>query len=307
MNKWLWLLLTILCLVGGGFLIITMLSDQGSNAATQPTQVNRIVSLAPNLTEILFELGLGEKVVAVSNDSDYPAKAAKKNKLGTFWQPNTEAIIAAKPDLVVTLWFEQQKSVAEAMKRLGYRVLTLKIESIEELLAAIEGIGASTDTQNRAEQLVEDITARLNNLRLKVTPTKKVKVLWVVQAEPLRVAGRDTFLNELIELAGGENAIGPTIQQYPSVGGEQLLSCGAETIIQSAMGTTDIHAQQQSAERFWSRWEALPAVKNGRIHVINPNTTLRLGPRLCEGLELITYCLHPKIYKREQETLQSIR
>jgi iron complex transport system substrate-binding protein len=303
MNKWLWLLLTVLCLVGGGFFTIIKFSDRGPNAATQPTQINRVVSLAPNLTEILFELGLGEKVVAVSNDSDYPAKAAKKNKVGTFWQPNTEAIIAAKPDLVVTLWFEQQKSVAEALKRLGYRVLMLKIESIEELLTAIKDIGAATDAQNRAEQLVEDITARLNDLRLKVAQTKKVKVLWVVQAEPLRVAGRDSFLNELIELAGGENAIGPTIQQYPPVGGEELLSCGAQIIIQSAMGTTDIHVQQQSAERFWSKWEALPAVKNERIHVINPNTTLRLGPRLCEGLELITHCLHHKIYKREQETL----
>jgi iron complex transport system substrate-binding protein len=227
--------------------------------------------------------------------------------VGTFWQPNTETIIAAKPDLVVTLWFEQQKSVAEALKRLGYRVLTLKIESIEELLTAIKDIGAATDTQNRADQLVEDIARRLNVLQSKVAPTNKVKVLWVVQAEPLRVAGRGTFLNELIELAGGENAIGPTIQQYPPVGGEELLSCGAEIIIQSAMGTTDTRAQQQAAERFWSRWGTLPAVKNKRIHVVQRDTTLRLGPRLCEGLELITRCLHPEIHKREQETALRIR
>jgi iron complex transport system substrate-binding protein len=307
MNKWLWLFLTILCLAGGGFLIIAMLSDQTSNTITQPTRANRIVSLAPNLTEILFELGLCEKVVAVSNDSDYPAEAAKKNKVGTFWQPNTEAIIAAKPDLVVTLWFEQQKSVAEALRRLGYSVLILKIESIEELLAAIKDIGTATGTQDRADQLIEDITNRLNDLQSKVASTEKVKVLWSIQAEPLRVAGRNTFLNELIELAGGENAIGSTIQQYPPLGGEQLLSCEAQIIIQSAMSTADIQAQQQSAKKFWSRWPMLPAVKNERIYVVNPNTTLRLGPRLCEGLELIVHCLHPDIYQREEKTVRSIR
>jgi len=269
-----------------------MFPDQGTSTAAPATAVNRIVSLAPNLTEILFALGLGEKVVAVSSDSDYPPDAANKSKVGTFWQPNTEAIIASKPDLVITEWFEQQKSVAESLKRLGYNVLTLKIETIEELLAAIKDIGAATTTQSCADKLVQDITNRLDNLRAKLAGTKKVKALWVIQTEPLRVAGRNTFLNELIELARAENAIGPTIQQYPSIGTEELLACGVETIIQSAMGADNITDQRQAAEKFWSKWPTLPAVKNKRIYVIDPDTTLRLGPRLCQGLELIARCLH---------------
>jgi iron complex transport system substrate-binding protein len=307
MKKWWWLSLTILCLAGAGLLVLNMLVGQGRNAAVPATSANRIVSLAPNLTEIVFALGLDERVVAVSNDSDYPPEAANKNKVGKFWQPNTEAIIAARPDLVITEWFEQQKSVAETLNRLGYRVLTLKIESIEELLAAIKEIGAATSTQNRAEQMVEDITGRLNNLRLKLAPTNKVKVLWVVQVEPLRVAGRNTFLNELIQLAGGENAIGPTIQQYPPISTEELLACGAQIIIQSAMGSDNIAEQQQAAEKFWSRWPKLPAVKNNRIHVIDPDTTLRLGPRLCRGLELVARCLHPDIYERQAQTAEGTR
>ncbi len=96
----------------------------------------RIVSLAPNLTEILFALGLDEKIVAVSNGSNYPPEAANKKKIGSFFRPNAEAIIASKPNLVIMLQNEQQKSVRDTLSRFGYQVLTLKIEKIEELLSA---------------------------------------------------------------------------------------------------------------------------------------------------------------------------
>ncbi len=305
MSKW-WLLLIILCF-SGAVLLISILPQQGSKVAAPTTEISRIVSLAPNLTEILFALGLGEKVVAVSSDSDYPPEAANKNKVGTFWQPNTEAIIAVKPDLVITEQFAQQKSVAEALQRLGYRVLTLKVESIEELLSAIKDIGAATRTQSRADQLADDIVMRLDNLGSKIASGNKVKVLWVVQTEPLRVAGRNTFLNEFIELAGGQNAIGPTIQQYPPLGTEELLACEAQAIIQSAMAADNIPGQQQAAERFWGRWPTLPAVKHNRIYVIDPDTTLRLGPRLCQGLELIARCLHPGVFTPERNTAQLVK
>ena len=100
-----------------------------SRTSTTTSRPERIVSLAPNITEILFELGLGEKIVAVSSDSDYPNEAAEKKKVGTFWQPNTEAVIAAKPDLVITLRTRtnQQKAVADSLRRLGYQVLLLQL------------------------------------------------------------------------------------------------------------------------------------------------------------------------------------
>lgn len=256
----------------------------------------RIVSLAPNLTEILFALGLDEKIVAVSSNSDYPPQAANKNKVGTFWQPNTEAIIASRPDLVITLWFEQQRAVADSLNRLGYQVLTLKIEKIEELLTAIQRIGAVTGCKQRADELVKNITNQLSRLQSRFSSTNKVKVLWVIEAENLCVAGRNTFINELIEMVGGENAIGPTIQQYPQIGTEELLACGTEVIIQSAMGN-NIERQRQIAQAFWGKYPNLPAVKNDRIYVVEPDTILRLSPRLCQGIELIARCLYPDIFR----------
>ena len=278
------------------------------NFTNNPKKPERIVSLAPNLTEILFALGLDEKIVAVSNGSDYPPEAANKERIGTFWQPNTESIIASKPDLVVTLGFEQHRAVADSLNRLGYQVLTLKIENIEQLLRAINKIGNVTGKHLEAEGLIMEIKNRiLSDERRTTSDEQRIKVLWVVQVEPLRVAGRNTFINELIELAGGKNAIGPTIQQYPPLGTEELLVSGAEVILQSAMGTSNIAEQQQAAEMFWSRWANLPAVKNNRIHIIEPDTVLRLGPRLPQGIELIARYLHPDNPAQKRDVTQQIR
>lgn len=297
-KRWIIPIIALVCLAGIPALYRHSGADGPGRPFSKPVAVvcpEHIVSLAPNLTEILFALGLGGKVVAVSSNCDYPAGAVEKAKVGTFWQPNTEAIIAAKPDLVVTLWFEQQRAVADTLGRIGLNVLTFRIEKIPELYAAIEKIGLAAGCEQRAKLLNGNIAGRLNALRSRFASADKTKVLWVVQSEPLRLAGRKTFINQLIELAGGENAIGPTIQQYPPVGTEELLTCGAEVIIQSAMGTADTEQQQRAAERFWSRFASLPAVKSKRIYVVAADCALRLGPRLPEGTETIARYLHPDL------------
>ncbi len=279
-------------LAGLAGLVVLLTPGKISPLRTEYAEPARIVSLAPDITEILFALGLGDKIAAVSSDSDEPAEAAGKNKVGNFWQPDTESVIATRPDLVVTLSFEQQKSVAATLKRLGYRTLTVKTDKIEELWTAISQIGSAAGCGDRAEELIENIRSRLSNLQLKFSTTNKVRVLWVIQAEPLRLAGRSTFINELLELAGGENAIGETIQQYPAISTEELLVSRADVIIQSAMDSNDIEKQQRAAETFWSKYPLLPAVKNNRIYVIDSDIVLRLGPRLPEAVELIAGLLH---------------
>lgn len=298
--KKLWLLLIMffcalaaLAIIGGSFSTVNRNRRHPTSAVNKTILPTRIVSLAPDFTEIVFALGLGEKVIAVSSDSDYPASTADKIKTGTFWNPNIEAVLTARPDLVIALWFEQQRAVAESLSRMGYRVLILRLEKIQQLLSAIEQTGAATGTCARAGELTDNLRTKLNNIGSRYKSTERVRVLWVIQAEPLRVAGRDTFINEMIELAGGENAIGSTIHQYPPISTEELLGCGAEVIIQSAVSETDLSRQQKAAQAFWSRYAALPAVKNNRIYVVEPDIVLRLGPRLPEGIELIAGYLHP--------------
>jgi iron complex transport system substrate-binding protein len=264
-------------------------------------QSQKIVSLSPNLTEIVFALGLGDKVVGVSSDSDWPAEAKQKPKMGTFWQPNTEAIIAAKPDLVVCETFLQHKEAAETLKRSGINVLSLRVESIEEFYSAIIQIGSAAGRLGTAELLAAKTKDDLAQIRAKASSAKKVKVLWAVQTEPMRVVGVKTFINEIIDLAGGQNVIAPTGDQYPSVGTETILASGAEVIIQSAMGTEDITKQQEAAEKFWNRFANLPAVKDKKVYVIEADTVLRLGPRLPAGAMAVAKLLHPELFSQPKD------
>lgn len=305
-RQWILLIAAFVCLM-----LFTLVARHRNNCGIQTCPINlvrlpekpiRIVSLAPNITEILFALGLNEKIVAVSSDSDYPPQAAPKLKTGTFWQPNSEAIIASKPDLVITENIAQQKGAANTLSKLGYPVLTLQIEKISELFTAIKEIGKATGYEQKAATLVESISLRLSELQSKFGSINKVKILWVVQGEPLRVVGRDTFINDLIKIAGGENAIGPTIQPYPPVGTEEIMACGAEVIIHSAMDSGDLAQQQKDTDAFWAKFVNLPAVKNKRIHIIKADTVLRLGPRLSEGIETIAAYLHPELVTQKEKT-----
>jgi iron complex transport system substrate-binding protein len=125
----------------------------------------------------------------------------------------------------------------------------------------------------------------------------KVRVLWIMQREPLRVAGRDTFINEMIELAGGENAIGPTLHKYPPIGAEQVIMCRADVIIEPLMQQKELKEQQKNAAQYWSKFKNVPAVVNERVYVIHDDTISRLGPRLYEGTETIARCLRPELFE----------
>jgi len=207
-------------------------------------------------------------------------------------------VIAAKPDLVVTLGFDQQKNIAERLKRIGYSSLTVGIEKVNDLFEVIEKIGAATGKQYRAKELAGDIRKKLNNLSVLVGTNDRIRVLWVVQREPLRVAGRDTFVNEMIELAGGENAIGSTVHKYPPIGAEQVIASRAEVIIETEMESKNLEEQQDAALGYWnkSKFRNVPAVANKRVYVIRDDAVSRLGPRLYEGTETIAKCLKPELF-----------
>jgi iron complex transport system substrate-binding protein len=255
----------------------------------------RIVSTAPNLTEILFALGLDARIVGVTQDSDYPPAARQKRQIGSFWQPNVEAVIAVRPDLTVTLSFEQQRSLANRLTRMGYNCLTVGIWTVEDLFGAIARLGQATGTEHRADRLIDEMTMKIEALQRVLAGRDTVRVLWVMQRDPLRVAGRDTFINELIELAGGENAIGPTFHKYPAIGGEQVVASRADVIIEPTMagGAPDRHRAEAVA--YWSRFANVPAVADGRIHVIDGDLVSRLGPRLGEAVTMIATCLRPDV------------
>jgi len=295
MRKWWWLLLIIVCWAGAGFAVFATGVDDGGDV-TRAGAADRIVSMAPNLTEILFALGLSDKVVGVSSGSDYPPEAAQKKTIGNFWQPNIEAVIASRPNLVITLGFSQQRNLSERLNRIGYRTLMVDIDKVDELFAAIEKIGRAADAEMAANELASGMREKIDKLSALMAGREKVRVLYVVQREPLRVAGCDTFVNEMIELAGGENAIGRTVQKYPPIGAEQMIFCGADVIIEPAMVPDDLARQRSSAVEFYGCFANVPAVVNNRVYVIEADTVARLAPRLYEGIERIARCLRPELF-----------
>jgi iron complex transport system substrate-binding protein len=296
MKKW-WILPVFLAAWTGLGLVLSRAGHAGVTQKAGPLQKPmRIVSMTPNLTEVLFALGLDEQVAGVTQDSDYPTAAAEKPAVGTFWQPNIEAVVALKPDLVVTLGFEQQRSLAQRLTRIGCRCLMLDIWTVDDLCNAITAVADATGSQLQAERLLGDMNRRIAAIENKVSGRDKVKVLWVVQREPFRVAGSDTFINELIELAGGENAIGPTIDKYPAIGGEQIVASAPQVIIEPAMTGGDLNAQRAGAVSYWRRYPNVPAVAGDRIYVIDGDLVSRLGPRLCDAIEVIAKCLRPQVF-----------
>ncbi len=296
MGKW-WLLSAVLVLwLASGYALLGRPDVNNVRAGTvRPQEPRRIVSLAPNLTEILFALGLGGNVVGLTQDSDYPPAALDKPRVGTFWQPSIEAVIATRPDLVVTLALAQQKELARRLTRMGYNCLTVDIERTGGLFPAIAAIGAAAGAQRQAEELSGRIQTEIRRLQALTAGTPRVKVLWVVQREPLRVAGRDTFINEMIELAGGENAIGTTLHKYPPIGAEQVIAVAPEVIIEPVMGQGPIGRQRDQTLSYWSRYATVPAVANQRVYVVDGDVVSRLGPRLPAGIEVLAKCLRPEL------------
>jgi iron complex transport system substrate-binding protein len=254
----------------------------------------RIISMAPNLTEILFALGLDEEIIGVSADSDYPPQALGKRKVGTFWQPDIEAVLACRPTRVITESFQQQTSLAARLNSIGCQTLVVDVWTIDQLLASIAVIGQAVHRVNEADQLI----ARLQNKQMQMAArhqgvADKPKVLWVIQRQPLRVAGPKAFPNELIEIAGGVNAVADTLYQYPPISVESLLVAMPDVLIEPTEENIDPVAQLQAATVFYAKYASIPAVLNGRIYVIDADKVSRLGPRLDEGMELVEECLWP--------------
>ena len=277
---------------------------KGHNAKPQVVEVNsmsaalpkelRVVSMAPNLTEILFALGIDREIVAVTSDSDYPPQVQSLPRVGTFWQPDIEAILAVRPTLVIALGFEQQSVLAGRLRKMGYRALSLNIESFPELFSGVDAIGKVVGKQTEAQNLIRRIQNTQNNLKRRFAGRAEPKVLWVIQREPLRVAGQNTFVDEMIRICGGRNAVPKTIYQYPPISQESLLAAAPDIIIEPADTVKDYEQLSRTAEEFYGRYPSVPAVRDKRIYVLDGNLVSRLGPRIEKGMQEVARCLWPQ-------------
>jgi iron complex transport system substrate-binding protein len=280
------------------FMALVVVGCGGDETADEVggTAPRRIVSLAPALTEILFALGVGDRVVGVTTYCDYPAEVAEIERVGGFVNPSVEAVLALEPDLVLVSPAAGNRDAAFAMRRAGARLEVVSAETLQDSFDAIERVGELCGIPDRGRRLAEDVRARIEDASSRVAEREPVRVLFSIQLDPLIVAGRGTLPVELVELAGGVSVI--DAERYPMVGMELVVGESPEVIIQARMDTPQEGAERAAYE-FWSRWPAIPAVRNERLLVIDGTTALRAGPRVADAVDALARALHPDIFAAE--------
>ncbi len=278
---------------GSGFPLTV--TDDLDRQVTIKEEPQRIVSLVPAGTEILFALGLGEKVAGVTEYCDYPAEAASKPKMGGFSTPSSELIVAAQPNLVLATVIH--KDFIRQLEGAGLKVVAFEATSLSEVLEKIRLIGQVTGAAAQAEQLVDSMQKRIDKVSAQVSglsEAQKPKVFFEIWPDPLTTGGAKSFLNSLITAAGGKNIAGDIERDWVTYSAEMLLARNPEVIIFSHHGDS-----RQTVEDIKARqgWEQVAAVKNNRIgYIEDENLIVRAGPRVVEGLERIAEIIHPKLF-----------
>jgi iron complex transport system substrate-binding protein len=269
--------------------------DQLGRVVTFEKAPERIISLAPSNTELLFALGLGDKIVGVTDWCDYPSDALEKDKVGGFSTPNIETIVALEPDLIVAANIHQTEVIPQ-LENLGLTVLALNPQTVDEVVEAIEMAGNATGMDAAAELLVEDIESRkatVESLVSELAEEEIPRVFYIIWHDPLMTVGGNTLQSEVIGIAGGQNIFGD-LSDYPTVSLETLLDRDPQVIV---VGTG--HGEAQSAPWQWvqseTRLDDTEATSEGRVYQIDADLMDLPGPRTIDGIEEMFRLLHPEL------------
>lgn len=250
----------------------------------------RIISLAPSITETLFALGLGDRIVGVTAFCDFPPEAQTKEKMGDTLHPNLERIIALKPDLILVSTASQLESLTRRLDALHIPVYALSTHTISEVVASIRALGEITGATEWAMAITTDMERRINAVRQRVKDQPRPRVLYVIQNGPLITAGRNTFINDLIEIAGGQSISAEETTDYPQFSRETVVARAPQVIVSSEShghALIDLDALRRD-------FAVAPAVQQNRIALVTTDLLDRPGPRIVDGLEQMMRALHPE-------------
>jgi iron complex transport system substrate-binding protein len=260
--------------------------------AVTPAVPARIASLAPSVTETLFALGAGDRVVAVSDYCDYPPEATRLPRVGSFNAPNVEAVLAQRPDVVIGLPSPGNHENVLTMRRLGVRVEIIDPERLADLPVATRKIAAVAGVPEAGERLVATMAREMDAVRAKVAGAPKPRVLMLVGQDPLIAVGPESFLGEMLVEAGAVN-VAPAGEAWPRLNVEVAIAADPEVIVDCSMGTE----AGTATLGYWTRFASIRAVKDGRVHPFRSFEALRPGPRLARALEELARLLHPERFR----------
>jgi len=257
----------------------------------------RIVSWAPNVTEILFALGLRDKVVGVTRYCNFPPEARSRTKIGSITEPSLEATLALRPDLVIGSRLNP-KPAFQALDRAGVPSLAVEARSISQTFNVIASIGSITGANGAAKTLCDDMRRRMDAVRRRtrrLPANSRPLTLVAYEVRPLWTCGADTFPHEALTIAGGRN-LAADASGYVTYPVEAVLKKRPQVILVTPMSADDAPAAKQRVLRE-SAWASLPAVKNRRVYAVNQDMIDRAGPRIVDAIEEIALLLHPELFR----------
>lgn len=269
------------------------ITDDAGRRVSLPAVVDRVVSLAPNLTEIMFAVGAGDRLVGRTSYCDYPAEAKKIAEVGDTLHPSLERIIALKPQVVLVSTASQLEVFTNQLQGQNIAVYVTDPHDLEGVFRSIAQIGEIVGEKDQANLLVQKLRERTNAVELAVKQKQPVRVFYQVSGEPLYTAGHDAFVTDLMRRAGAASVTGEVPGAWPKYSNESALAARPDAIIlptggsMGAANATVAEALRQS-----------PAALQGRVYKINDDHLARPGPRSVDGLEEMAHALHADVFKK---------
>ena len=287
--------LTVLCL----WLVIF----QEVHAASQ-----RVISTSPAITEILFAIGAGDRVVGVTDFCNYPEQACRLPSIGGPLNPSTETWITLKPDLIIIQ--EDSEVIQKNAKIFEIPSLTVSVNNLNNILNSIQIIADSLHMPQAGHQLAIKIKTKIEGYRTHLKKIKPRQVLMLLSdtndpSRDLYAVGRDTFLNELLTIAGGENVLPDTMARYPKVSKEYIIAKSPEIIIEVGPKSNLSKEETLARKKTWGKFSTLRAVKDDKLYFISADYILIPGPRLLNILDDFTRTIHPELFLNQSSKEQT--
>jgi iron complex transport system substrate-binding protein len=252
-----------------------------------PAKIERAVSLAPNLTEIVFAVGAGNKLVGVTTFCDYPGEAKKIQKIGDTMTPNIESVIALKPQIVLVSTASQIENFTKTLDEQGIVYFVTNPNDLEGIYESIHAIGEIFDRDDAGHATIDSLKKRVADVEAKTKQAAAVKTFVQIDKESLYTIGKESFITDLIARAGGISATADLPTAYPKLSKETAFALNPDAIILSE--SPDNQAPNDALKNS-------PAARNGKVFKINADLLSRPGPRIVDALEQIARALHPEIF-----------
>jgi iron complex transport system substrate-binding protein len=265
-----------------------------------PQYPQRIISMSPSITETLFALGVGDRVVGVTDFCSYPKEACALPKIGGLLNPSVEAWVTLKPDLIIHQ--DDSHKLRINAKNLGIETLAISMNRIKDILETIKIFGKVLGSEPASHALIQKLESGIQNQksRLEGLPKKTTLLLLGDGSDPggaLYAVGRSTFLGELLELAGGENILTDPTINYPKISKEYILRHSPEVIIEAGPDANLSAVEKEKKLKQWQRFPTLTAVKNNTIYFVGADYILIPGPRFLNILDHFARVIHPEVFK----------